>query len=244
MEVKVEVKPTFANLAESVKEKEKKEDEKMRDRLFEEEYREPYNARRKELDFRKLQATRVKSNKRVMIPRPSDQEAEEEILARSTMVRRVVTKFKEEYRTPKNMTPGELRGIEKLERRMKSGEIVIMLTDKSNKLAVVNRELYEKMGEEHVKADMKVSWKFIDEAQKIVHGHLVALNKVFQTGSNFGKKAMERTRAAKEAATHTIPILYLLMKDNKHGPVCTQRTPIWWTQWTQRRTKWTPDRIS
>ena len=62
---------------------------------------------------------------------------------------------------------------------------------------------------------MRVSWNNVLEAQKDIKGHLHTLNKVFQTGSNWHQKARDRTRAAKEVANLTIPLLYLLLKDHK-----------------------------
>ena len=44
-----------------------------------EQYREVYDPERKAIDFRKLRATNVKSNKKVHIPRPLDSETKLEI---------------------------------------------------------------------------------------------------------------------------------------------------------------------
>ena len=75
--------------------------------------------------------------------------------------------------------------------------------------------MYKKMGECHVRGDVRVSWNNVLDAQKDINGHLHTLNKVFQTGSNWHQKARDRMRAAKEVANLTIPLLYLLLKDHK-----------------------------
>ena len=54
------------------------------------------------------------------------------------MINKIVEEYTENSKTGKNLTEGERRGIEKLEARVKSGEIVILMTDKSGKLAVVS----------------------------------------------------------------------------------------------------------
>ena len=107
------------------------------------------------------------------------------------------------------------QGLKKLEKRVKEGEIVIVQTDKSGKLAAMDLETYEKMGAEHVKGDIRVSWKHITDAQAEIKGHLDCLNKVFNTGEAHGENGAKRCREAKSVANLTIPQLYLLLKDHK-----------------------------
>merc|ERR1712155_420363 len=52
-----------------------------------------------------------------------------------------------------NLTPAQRRGIEKLQKRIQTGEIVVCCTDKSGKLAVMPMELYESAGAVHVSKD-------------------------------------------------------------------------------------------
>ena len=105
----------------------------------------------------------------------------------------------------RNLTKSEAAGIKKLEKHVKAGKIVILQTDKSGKLAACDLETYEKMGAEHIRGDIRVSWKNVMDNQKEIHGHLNCLNKVFNTGEAHGEKGAKRCREAKEVANLTIP---------------------------------------
>ena len=58
-----------------------------------------------------------------------------------------------------NLTDFEKRGIRKLRKRVKEGEIVIYLTDKSGKMFITTPEIYLKQGSVHVQGDKVSSWK-------------------------------------------------------------------------------------
>ena len=115
----------------------------------------------------------------------------------------------------KNLTESEKRGLEKLRKRIQSKEIVVIRTDKSGKMAIIQWELYQQMGEKHLGNDKVVTWDEIYETRNVIHGHLRVLTKVFKVGEDQGKKQIERTAREKQAATLTIPKMYLLIKDHK-----------------------------
>ena len=98
---------------------------------------------------------------------------------------------------------------------MAKGEIVIIKTDKSGKLCVATLEAYEKMGDIHCKEDPTIAWEEFEEAQRMITGHLKALNRVFKTGASHGENNMERAWEAKEMATHDIPLGECFIKDHK-----------------------------
>ena len=55
-----------------------------------------------------------------------------------------------------NLTDEELAGFKSLQKRVKSGDIIILKTDKSNKFAVSDYESCLRMGEEHTKKDKEI----------------------------------------------------------------------------------------
>ena len=169
----------------------------MEQELLEEQYR-TVNVGN-QVDYRKLRATDVKSVKRVFIPKPLGEQAEEEILTRGALVMKVIREFTVNNAVKDNLTASERRGIVKLQRRAKAGEIVILETDKSGKFAVCDLETYEQMGKEHVKNDVKVSWECVTKAQSQIKGHLQCLNKVFRTGEALGEKQSKRAKESKES---------------------------------------------
>ena len=81
-----------------------------------------------------------------------------------------------------NLSPAELRGLKSLLKRIRAGELLIILTDKSSRFCVVSVEDYLKMGEVHTANDIIVNREEIDEIEKRLNGHSVSWVKIFQTG--------------------------------------------------------------
>ena len=100
-----------------------------------------------------------------------------------------------------------------MNKHVKECEVVVCETDKSGRLAVVSRELYDLMGDEHVKDNKIVDWADVESAQRLIKGHLRCLNNIFQPGSE--SQSEDRVRKAKELKSTVIPVLSLLMKDHK-----------------------------
>ena len=51
---------------------------------------------------------------------------------------------------------------------------------------------YEKIVGKHKKNDKKVSWKDLEEAQKIVTSYSRSLGKIFRIGENMGERNRDR----------------------------------------------------
>ena len=196
-----------------------------------EQYRQVFDPENKELDFRRLRPTDVKSNPRVFIPKPrKNNKDEEELRVRNHLEQKVILDYLQKQEDCNNLTPSEKRGIKSLRARIESEEIIVYPTDKSGRLAVTSRASYSKQGEKHVAGDRIVQWKEVEEAQKTVKAHLWTLNRVFNPGQHHGEKAEQRTREAKQMANLAIPHVYLMAKDHKEvgpdgepktRPVCT-----------------------
>merc|ERR1711954_41307 len=107
-----------------------------------------------------------------------------------------IDKFLEENGVADNVMESERRGLEKLRKRVDVKELVVVKTDKSGKLAIVE-------------------WEVINEVRNLVAGHLRVLSKVFNPGENLGEKAMKRTIKAKNSTTLTIPNMSVFIKDHK-----------------------------
>ena len=45
-----------------------------------------------------------------------------------------------------NLTKDELKGLIRLKKRIKEGDVIVMCTDKSNKFTITDRETYKAMG--------------------------------------------------------------------------------------------------
>ena len=107
-------------------------------RLRKKKTREVYDPGNKQLDYREMRATDVKSIKRVYIPKPTSEETEEQLQTRGTLIKRIVKDFIVDEKVESNLTQSEKNGVRKLRERIKRKEIVIVETDKSGKLGYVH----------------------------------------------------------------------------------------------------------
>ena len=171
----------------------------MEEMVVEKEHWEVHNATENTIDPRKLHATKIKNCPRVYIPKGRPAKEEAQFCTRDTMIDKEIQKLLERIKTSdtRNLTASESRGIKKLSKRVKEGELVIYQTDKSGKFCVTDREGYKRQGEVHTRGDKIMSWDEVRAVQREVTGHLKAINKIFQTGKDYGKEGAERACHAK-----------------------------------------------
>ena len=205
----------FPMAGEDEKELEEGSEARMEAELEEHEFLEVYNPEKKSMDFTKLRPTMVKNNPRVSLPKNRPLKEEAKLIHRRTTVEEEVSEYTKEQSDTDDLTAAERRGVAKLRKRILDGEIVVYETDKSGKLCVATIEAYEKQGDVHAREDKIVTWEEVEDKQKEIVGHLKGLNRIFQPGMAHGEKDMERTWAAKELDSTTIPKVSLLAKDHK-----------------------------
>ena len=189
-------------------------DPKPIDEILEEnQSREMFNHQTKTLNFRNLRPTEVKNNPRTHLPKPRSTKEEAEFMTRDTLTGREFKEYIDNNKPGVSVTQGELRGIEKLKKRIGAGTLVICETDKSGKLTPMTPEVYTKLGEVHTKGDKTVTWSDVQAAQRLLKGHLRIINHIFNPGADSGAK--ERVWSAKELKSTVLPVNSLLVKDHK-----------------------------
>ena len=114
-----------------------------------------------------------------------------------------------------NLTEEEKDGLQKLQKRIKNKEIVILKTDKSSKLCVVSREEYIRMGEEHTRKDEEIGRKQVIEMEKQLNGHVYFWAKIWGSGEAHEHK--DRIIDSKIVSSEQLADLYLMYKDHKEG---------------------------
>ena len=129
--------------------------------LMEAKSRQMYDPEENNFDMGRLKATDVKHNTRITLPQPGSPLVEAMIAVREEAVRRIRSKYKEEFTSKdgqqkSNLSTKQRRGLKSLVIRVKNGEIVVLLTDKSGRLAVMTLEDYHEAGMVHVKNDKEV----------------------------------------------------------------------------------------
>ena len=86
------------------------------------------------------------------------------------------------------MTRDEKEGIESIRKRKKSGELVILPTDKSGRLSVMTLETYLKAGLIHTAKDEEISQSELKTNQSEINGHVSMILKIYQLAGQWGQE--------------------------------------------------------
>ena len=191
----------------------------------------------KTVSLARQKANKYKYNKNVCMPKVSDPqtEARHDIRKQATReVYRTVKKTlesgmtgrqkenekKEEKREKKNnrvwntnLSKSEQAGLKSLQKRISSGELVVVPTDKSSKFAVLRPDQYIGSGMKHVKGDKVISVDEVSKIQKTVNAHVNWLNTIFNTGADWKQQDRMGVNTHDEGAQTCG--LHLLIKDHK-----------------------------
>ena len=144
--------------------------------MIEAQARQIYDPTTKVFNLEKQRVTDMEDNTRVTLPKPLPPAEEAAIEMRRNIYKKLEKDYlekncKKDGKQPSNLTPAQETGLKRLQKRIKEKEIVVMMTDKSNKLAVTTLEDYMMMGEKHIKEDKEITRDEIREKEKILNGH-------------------------------------------------------------------------
>ena len=121
-----------------------------------------------------------------------------------------------------NMSVTQVEGRDMLQKRVKNGEVVVTMTDKSGKFAVVQSEMYREAVKVHLN-DTEIEWKGpargvdgVEEKELLLSRHAVQLTKVFKMGTKHGQET--RIHQAFTSRGGRPGPLYVLVKDHKKTP--------------------------
>ena len=192
------------------------------------EARQVFNEDEMLIDYTRKRATDCKHNTHVKLPGPKSTKVEEGIEYRRMVWRRIFRDFKDQYADEKgiqesNLTENEERGLKKLKKRVKAGEIVIVRTDKSSRFSIMSLKEYERAGNVHTNKDTEVNLEFLIKNQRKINGHLSMLLKTFMVGKSHNH--YERIRNLKLTHSLSVAPLYLLFKDHKGWTLDTGKPP-------------------
>ena len=125
----------------------------------------------------------------------------------------VKEKCDSKHRQSSNLSPSQSNGIKKLKKRISEGELIVCLTDKSGRLAVMPTELYHSCGNVHTEKDEEVDDETVELTQKLLNGHVSMWMKMTNMGESHQHQQRQRATHIEQSAT--VPPLYLLVKDHK-----------------------------
>ena len=180
--------------------------------------RQVYNPIEKIYDERRRRVTDLAECSRVILPKPLSVTREAEIESRRNRHDRIYQKYREEYCNARgeqenNITWEEKTGLKSLMMRISKGEILVMKTDKSGKMAVTTRDKYLEMGKVHVGEDKEVKRAKIIETDKVLNEHSAAWCSIWSTGKDH--EHQDRVLHSKMSRSENRAKLYLSHKDHK-----------------------------
>ena len=108
-----------------------------------------------------------------------------------------------------------MAGKASLNKRVTSGELHIGPSDKGKGVVVMPLELYHKMSVTHTEGDRKVSWKELQETQRILRGHSRALARIVNLGKEPGNRNKGRCYDNVSSWASDPPILRCVAKTHK-----------------------------
>ena len=114
-----------------------------------------------------------------------------------------------------NLTKQERQGLKKLKKRISEGELLVIKTDKSGKLGVINREKYLEMGLKDSSRDREINRKELRQVEKRLNDHTLMILKVVNAGESHGH--LDRITKSKLTVSETEALKYFLFKDHKKG---------------------------
>ena len=216
----VEMEKAFVKVRWSLKDEDDKEKDLSEAELAEQKRIKEINAKMvydKEdntINFRKQKCTDTKHNTRLILPGPASNQRESELDMRrvqwSAIYHKYISEFcDEEGVQESNLSEEEARGLASLKKRVADGSLIIYLTDKSSRFAVMSEE-YLEAGRKHTAGDEEVDLDFLFKNQTVLNGHVSMLIKTFCMGADWDHEA--RIRATKITLSLSVAPLYLLWR--------------------------------
>ena len=112
-----------------------------------------------------------------------------------------------------NLTDREMRGLEKLKKRVIAGELVVTETDKSRRFCVLSPQQYVDSGMKHTSGDIRIDHDQLTSIQKTVNDHCLWMRRIFNIGSAWDHN--ERIDHSMTDKGEVVAPLRLLIKDHK-----------------------------
>ncbi len=142
------------------------------------------------MDLRNLKSTDLKCNSDVKMPDPTNRDLERDMDNVTTIFTEETTKFiddlKKQGLNPElaNLTEQQRKGIKEL---CNMENAVLGKTDKSNKMIVMTREMYEKLMAKHIKDEEEITQKDLRTNERKNNGTYKSNMRIFGAGQNSHK---------------------------------------------------------
>ena len=170
-----------------------------------------FNEETKTFDATRVRNGDIPFRKRVAIPECAEPATE----AKLTLCRERLNKVLDEYKSKhtkleSNLTKQQMRGMKKLKRRIKNGEIVCFQTDKSGSVSVDTPDNYVDSMQPHLEGTIPSTEEEYTKTEKLINAHMTNWCRIMK----FNKKVAHNFISE----NNEIPPLYGLRKDHKAVP--------------------------
>ena len=112
-----------------------------------------------------------------------------------------------------NVDKAQLSALKSLKTKVNNGEIIVMTTDKSGKLACESRDQYIASMQPHIANDQVISLEEKNNIENNINGHCIQFGRILKIGQNQGH--WNRIKSALVNKFGHVPVLYGLKKDHK-----------------------------
>ena len=172
----------------------------------------------KSFDHGNKRCTDLQENSKVNLPGPCDKFTESSIELLRNNIMKAYRKCKKRLCNEKgeqttNLTREEQRGLRKLQKRIRNHEILVIKTDKSGKLAVIDRDKYLEMGKEKCLQDRKIGREEHREIERRIEDHTRFWCKMLKSGINH--EHQDRITKSKISHSENAAPMYFMYKDHK-----------------------------
>ena len=183
--------------------------------------RQVYSKNENLMDYRRMQITDTAKHRRTYMAKELTVEEEAKLEVQRNMWMKVYKEYMDDNCDEEGnvkdgiLTEQQKRGLKKLSKRIKDGEIVVTKTDKSGRFFVSLMEDYTVKGMVHVGKDREITRKEVKEIERRLNGLAEIWIKCFQAGKDHGLTNEGRIRSGYKANAGVVPPLYTMEKDHK-----------------------------
>ena len=182
------------------------------------EARRVYDPIAKVFDHSKKRVTDLAENSKVSLPKPCDQLTESSIELMRQKVMETFREYKKKNCNKRgeqatNLSKSELKGLTKLRKRIAEKAIVVLKTDKSGKLTVIERDKYEKLGKDKNKTDEIIDRRKLRQIESRINAQTKFWTKILNSGKDHGHQ--DRILQSKQSESQNCAPKYFMYKDHK-----------------------------
>ena len=176
-----------------------------------------YDENTRTIDINNLRVTSLPFNPGVTMPGPMKQEEEVKIHKFKNEVMELVKEMKGKSKEWENLSEEEKEGLTSLKERVRQGEVVCCVTDKSGRWACETKESYKEACMDELRDEERtpeIDMREHDQGEREMNCHATALLRMMGLEDREGTEG-ERLRRAVQATGTGLAPFYGLRKDHK-----------------------------